>query len=421
MKSHNLFFNELKYRWKGSLLASAAVFVAVLSVTSALLMLAQFDSQTQKEVHDLQRRSQERMNELENEARVFAKSLGFNIFIYHRDQRLETFYADDVNTHYLTTKQSRDLADADFALLNHHLPFLRHRFPLPEFGADVIIAGLEGEIYIKRKFQKPLEVSIKSGEVQLGYTVAKHLKKKVGDTILIAEKSYKVTLCRTQLGTKDDIIIFMNLVDAQTLLGLKDKISGIMALSCNCAAGDLEPIRNGVRQIIPEADVVELTIRAKARQSARKAISEAAEAEVADIRNSRQTLRDQLNRFSAMFAGLMVASASILLFFLYSHNVKERRHEIAILRTLGVRSPQLHLLFGVKAVLLASLGVLAGYVCALLLVAWITGEGGFVMLWQSLLLVWLFAAANLISLSASLIPVMFAARRDPGIVLNEEG
>jgi hypothetical protein len=43
------------------------------------------------------------------------------------------------------------------------------------------------------------------------------------------------------------------------------------------------------------------------------------------------------------------------------------------------------------------------------------------MLWQSLLLVWLFAAANLISLSASLIPVMFAARRDPGIVLNEEG
>ena len=47
----------------------------------------------------------------------------------------------------------------------------------------------------------------------------------------------------------------MNLVDAQNLLGLKDKISGIMALSCNCAAGDIDPIRNGVRQIIPDADV----------------------------------------------------------------------------------------------------------------------------------------------------------------------
>jgi len=229
-----------------------------------------------------------------------------------------------------------------------------------------------------------------------------------------------VTLCRTQLGTKDDIIIFMNLVDAQTLLGLPDQISGIMALSCNCAAGDIEPIRNGVRKIIPDADVVELTIRAKARQSARKAISEAAAAEVKDIVTSRMALRDQLRRFSALFAGLMVTSASILLFFLYSHNVKERRHEIAILRTLGVRSPQLYRLFGTKAVLLASAGSLAGYFCALWLIMWITPAAGFAGLWQSLMLLKLFVAANLISLSASLIPVIVAARRDPGIVLNEE-
>jgi len=420
MNSSTLFINELKYRWKGSLLAGAAVAVAVLSVTAALHLLVQFDRQTQQAVRALQSRSQERMNDLENEARVFAKSLGFNIFIYHKDQRLETFYADDVNTHYLTTTQSRALASADFALLNHHLPFLRQRYPLAEFGGEVIIAGLEGEIYIKQKFQKPLEVSISPGEVQLGYTVAERLKKKVGDTVNIGAKPYKVTLCRTQLGTKDDIIIFMNLVDAQTLLGLPDQISGIMALSCNCAAGDIEPIRNGVRKIIPDADVVELTIRAKARQSARKAISEAAAAEVKDIVTSRMALRDQLRRFSALFAGLMVTSASILLFFLYSHNVKERRHEIAILRTLGVRSPQLYRLFGTKAVLLASAGSLAGYFCALWLIMWITPAAGFAGLWQSLMLLKLFVAANLISLSASLIPVIVAARRDPGIVLNEE-
>ena len=421
MKSVDLFLNELKYRWKGSLLAASAVAVAVLAVTAALHLLEEFDRQTQQEVHELQNRSQQRMNDLENEARLFAKSLGFNIFIYHRDQRLETFYADDVNTHYLTIEQSRALANADFALLNHHLPFLRQRYPLPEFGADVIIAGLEGEIYIKRKFQKPMEVSIKPGEVQLGYAVAEHLQKRVGDMIAIKSKSYRITLCRKQLGTKDDIIIFMNLVDAQTLLGLKDQISGIMALSCNCAAGDISPIRNEVREIVPEAEVVELTIRARARQSARKAISEAAAAEVSDIKKSRTTLRNQLKRFSAIFAGLMVASASVLLIFLYSNNVKERRHEIAILRTLGVRSPQLYTLFGAKAVLLASLGSVTGYICALWLVCWITVGSGFFELWQSLMLIKLFAAANLISLSASLLPAMAAAQRDPGIVLNEEG
>lgn len=421
MNSRSLFFNELKYRWKGSLLAAAAVAVAILSVTASLHLLAQFDRQTQNEVHALQQRSQERMNALENEARVFAKSLGFNIFIYHGDQQLETFYTDDVNTHYLTVEQSRALADADFPLLNHLLPFLRHRYTLPEFGGEVIIAGLEGEIYIKQKFQKPMEVAIKPGEVQLGYTVAKKLKKKAGDTIAIDGKRYKVTLCRSQLGTKDDIIIFMNLNDAQTLLGLKDKISGIMALSCNCVSGDINPIRMGVKKVIPEADVVELTIRARARQRARKAISEAGKAEVADIVKSRSALRSQLERFSVLFAGLMVASASILLFFLYGHNVKERRHEIAILRTLGVRTPQLLVLFGLKAVLLASVGAVIGYVLALVLVQWIAVEGTFASLFATKLLVKLFVAANVISLSASLLPAMVAATRDPGIVLNEEG
>ena len=420
MNSRSLFFNELKYRWKGSLLAAAAVMVAVLSVTAALHLLNQFDRQTDREVHALQTRSQERMNELENEARVFAKSLGFNIFIYHSEQRLESFYSDDTNTHYLTMSESRALADADFALLNHLLPFLRHRYNLQEFGGQVIIAGLEGEIYIKQKFQKPLEVAIQPGEVQLGYSVARRLDKKAGDSLEIGGKSYRITLCREQLGTKDDIIIFMNLADAQNLLGLQGKLSGIMALSCNCAAGDIEPVRQGVKKFIPQADVVELTVRARAREQARKAVSAAAAAEVADIVRSRGALRTQLKRFSVLFAGLMVASAAVLLFFLYGHNVKERRHEIAILRTLGVRSPQIVLLFGMKAVLLATVGAAIGYVLALALVQWLAVGGSFATLWEMRLLLKLLAAANLISLSASLLPAMVAATRDPGIVLNEE-
>jgi len=420
MNSRHLFFNELKYRWQGSLLAAAAVAIAVLSVAASLNLLADFDRRTQKEVRALQQRSQERMDALENEARVFAKSLGFNILIYNANQRLATFHAEDVNTHYLTTAQARALAASNFPLLNHHLPFLRHRYRLPEFGGDVIIAGLEGEIYIKRRFQEPLEVRIEPGEVQLGYTVAERLKKKAGDAITIGEEQYSIKLCRKQLGTKDDIVIFMNLSDAQSLLGLTDKISGILALSCNCEAGDVTPIRTGVRKIIPGAEVVEFAVRAKARQRARVAIQEAAAAEVSDIVKARMLLRDQLKRFSVIFAGLMVSAAAVLLFFLYSHNVKERRHEIAILRTLGVRTPQIYVLFICKAALLAVVGSLAGYVGALMLVQEITGDTSFSSLWATSLLLELLIAANLISISASLVPAMIAAGRDPGIILNED-
>jgi len=416
MNSRHLFFNELKHRWKGSLLASMAVAVAVLSVTASLHLLADFDHQTQKEISELQYRSQKRMDALENDARIFAKSLGFNILIYNRAQRLETFYTDDVNTHYLTVGQANALAATELGILNHQLPFLRQRYPLPAFDGEVIIAGLEGEIFIKRSFQQPMEVRIKPGEVQLGYTVAERLDAKAGDSIPIGDASYKVTLCRKSLGTKDDIVIFMNLKDAQVLLGLKDQISGILALSCNCAGGNVALIRKGVQRIIPEAEVVEFTTRAKARQTARAAIKKAAEAEVSDIVKSRQTLRVQLERFSLFFAGLTVAAVAVLLFFLYSHNVKERRHEIAILRTLGVRTLQLVRLFVIKAALLAAIGTLAGYFGALALVQSIVSNAPFsIDLFLKLLV-----AACLVSTSASLIPVLIAARRDPGIVLNEE-
>jgi hypothetical protein len=416
MNSRNLFFNELKHRWKGSLLASVAVAVAVLSVTASLHLLADFDRQTQQEISALQYRSQERMDDLENEARIFAKSLGFNILIYNRAQRLETFYTEDVNTDYLTIGQAHELAATELGILNHHLPFLRHRYALPAFDGEVIIAGLEGEIFIKRSFQQPLEVRIEPGEVQLGYAVAERLNVKAGDTLPIGDASYTVTLCRTSLGTKDDIVVFMNLADAQALLGLKDQISGILALSCNCAAGDIAPIRKGVQRIIPEAEVVEFATRAKARQSARAAIKKAAEAEVADIIQSRQTMRIQLERFSILFAGLIVAAVALLLFFLYGHNVKERRHEIAILRTLGVRTLQLVRLFMAKAALLAIVGTLVGYFGALVLVQFLTASAAF----SAALFVKLLAAACLLSITASLVPVLVAARREPGIVLNEE-
>ena len=121
-----------------------------------------------------------------------------------------------------------------------------------------------------------------------------------------------------------------------------------------------------------------------------------------------------------MLAGLMVLAAAVLLFFLYGHNVKERRHEIAILRTLGVRALQIYRLFVAKAVLLAIIGTLGGYLGALLLVQAMTSDATVATLWATVLLLELLAAANLISISASLIPVMLAARRDPGVVLNEE-
>jgi ABC-type lipoprotein release transport system permease subunit len=420
MNTWKLFLNEIKYRSFSSMLAALAVAIAVFSITAAHHFLADFDRETQQEVYKLQQRSQERMDKLENEARVFAKSLGFNIFIYNSRQNLDDFYINNTNTFYLTTEDAHLLAATKPPLLNHLLPFLRHKIYLPSINGNVIIAGIEGEIFIKQKFQKPMEVRIEPGQVQLGNTIAQKLNLKAGNIINIGGKEYNVTLCRKKLGTEDDIVIFMNLADAQQLLNLSDKISGILALSCNCAAGNSKLIRDSVRRTIPAADVVEFAIRAKARQRARKAISKAADAEIADITEARMRLREQLKNFSFTFSGLMVVTSTLLLIFLYARNVKERRHEIAILRTLGVRTAKIFLLFTVKSILLATIGSAIGYVCAVTAALYFTENSGLATLFNTKLSVIMLIAANLVSAFAGIIPVMIAAHRDPGIVLNEE-
>lgn len=396
----------------------AAVAVAVLSVTTVLILLKDYDASTEGKIVDLQRSSFERMTELENEARMFTKSLGFNIFICHGEQELSRFYAEDQNTHYLSPKEAQTLAQSNFAYLNHLLPFLRHRYRLPEFGGEVIIAGIEGEIHIKRKFQAPLEVRIETGEVQLGHDVAQKLNKKKGDKLSIGKREYHITHVRSQLGIKDDLMIFMNLGDAQNLLNLQGKLSGILALSCNCAAGDIEPIREGLKKLIPSAQVVEFAIQAKARQQARQAIKTAIQGEIKDILNTRKELRGQLQQFSELFATVMVISASLLLFFLCAHNVKERRHEIAILRTVGVRTHRILAVFTSKALLLALLGSSLGYSSAMLLGGHLSNA--IQPVWSLNFFTLLFGSSAAVCIIASLLPAIVAARRDPSSVLNEE-
>ncbi len=420
MNTWQLFFNEIKYRWVGCLFAILAVGVSLFTVTSTRYFLADFDKQTQSEISKLQQKSYERMCNLENEARVFAKSLGFNIFIFNDEQKVEDFYIKDMNTDYLTNDDANRLAKAKVPLLNHLLPFLRHKIFLKSLGDDVIIAGIEGEIFIRKAFQKPMEVKVEPGEVQLGATIAKRLHLKINDKIMIGDKEYIVTFCREPLGTKDDIVIFMNLGDAQTLLNLKDKISGILAISCNCTAGNVALIHRTVQKTIPNANVVEFTIRAKARQRARRAISKAADEQIADIVTSRTAMRSKLKRFSLIFSILMVIATSALLFFLYAHNVKERRHEIAILRTLGVSTAKIILIFAGKSILLATAGGILGFFAAILATIYLITGSEFATLFNGKYLLILVLTANLISIIASLIPAMIAAYRDPGIVLNEE-
>ncbi len=403
-----------------SLVACLAVWIAAACVSGALLTLKAYDLQTDAEVLALQERAQDRMAELENEARIFAKSLGFNIFVYNSMQDLGKFYSTDTSDHFLTMEQAISLADADFEFLNHHLPILRERYDWKERAKSVIIGGIQGEIYIKQQWQEPMEVELVSGEVHLGYSLASEFNIDKGDSVQIGGRTFTVSQTRERLGTKDDITIFMNLGDAQDLLNRPGQISGILALSCNCAAGEIDPIIKGVAEIIPGASVVEFTIRAKARAQARKVIAETADKELKDIRASRAQLRKTLSGFSAIFSGFITLVSVALLLFLYGNNVRERKNEVAILRALGISIGSVHSLFMAKALILAFIGSITGSVTGIIAAFTVSANTGSFQLSNLLILTLaIILAACFLSLFACWLPTRNTAARDPGLVLNE--
>ena len=419
MKLHALLISELRFRGLSSLMVILAVLVATACGVGSAILLDHFDSQTDAQVAALQMRAGERMNALENEARLFAKALGFNVFIYNAKQNMGRFYTSDTSDYFLTLADAEKLADSNMDMLNHLLPVLRSRYSWTEYGEDVVIGGIKGEIFVKRKWQEPMEVELLPGEVHLGYTIHQKLDLVQGDDITLAGKTYKATQLRDRLGTKDDITLFMNLGDAQTLLNLPGKISGILALSCNCVPGEIEPLRKALQHVLPQTEIVELTVRAKARARARKTIQEAAREELKDIHNSRSSLRETLTRFSVLFFGLMTIASAILLLFLYGNNVKERRSEIAILRTIGLSTVHIYILFMLKALLLALIGSVLGSVLGVGLGV-LLSDGVVVEVSYYLTLVGVAVAGScIISLLASWIPARSAAAGDPGVILNE--
>ena len=90
-----------------------------------------------------------------------------------------------------------------------------------------------------------------------------------------------------QRGNQDDITLWINLREAQQILGKEGRINAIQALECNCAADRLGQIRDDIGRVLPDTQVIEFSSQALARAEARnRAAAEAHES----IRASRRAV-----------------------------------------------------------------------------------------------------------------------------------
>ncbi|MCP3884399.1 MAG: hypothetical protein GY700_02785, partial [Propionibacteriaceae bacterium] len=281
------------------------------------------------------------------------RELGFNVSILPEGVSPSTdvlspqFGQAEMPEAYLAT-----LAESDIMSVDHLVAHLQKRVQWR--GRTVILTGVLKERPVSHRTRKaPMGYNIPRGQVYVSSVVAAPARVaadgtpgatlKVDDTIelgptddpvLVNGATFVVGKVLKVQGDVNDMRVYVNLADMQDMLGKPGKINEIMALSCDCAAEDMDQIPVDIRKHLPGVSVYIADGKAVARAKAR-------------------------NRF-AVFAGWtalgVICVSALWVGVLAWLNVIERRAEIGVLRAIGVGAGRIAVLFLGRAALLGLLG-----------------------------------------------------------------
>jgi putative ABC transport system permease protein len=303
---------------------------------------------------------------------------------------------------------------------------VERRIRWPEQGQRTIaLVGTRGEVPQAHLAPgEPMMAAVPLGAAVLGYEIWHSLGLKVGDTITLLGRQFQVSTLHPQRGTSDDITIWIDLAQAQELLGLKGRINAILALKCQCEGSDVASIRRDVGRLLPGVQVIELASKAMTRAEARDRAAAAAQTAIEAERTHLARMRRERESFAGWLLPLVTLGAAAWIGLLALMNVRERTPEIGILRALGLRSRQVMTVFLARALLVGLAGAMLGYA-----VGFAVGllSGGIAVeahtaaaLFDPWLLGVVIAAAPMLAALASLPPALIAVRQDPAVVLRGE-
>ncbi|MCA9023953.1 MAG: FtsX-like permease family protein [Planctomycetaceae bacterium] len=376
--------------------------------------------------------------ELQDAMRKHMLGLGFNVLILPEGQDLSELHLNGslsatMPEHYVT-----QLAESKIVTVNHLLPSVTRRIHWDERDMDIILVGTRGEVPIMhRAMKKPLLDAVAPGKMVVGYEVHLKLGLKEGDKVTLMGKEFTVSTLHPQRGSQDDTTVWIDLAQAQEMLGLQNLIHAILALECDCAGDRISVIRQEIAGILPGTQVIERYSQALARAEARGYAKQSAEEALEREKQAGQELLDQTvtsrEEIETRHAGLasvlvpLVIGASALLIGLLSYvNTRQRREEIGILRAIGLRAQQIMLVLLSKAVMMGLIGGVLGVVLGLGVLAF-GGTGVNLPVPVSEVirsspvmsaLVTAMVLAPVLASLASWLPGLIAARQDPAVVLQ---
>jgi putative ABC transport system permease protein len=425
--------------------------------------LAQMHQKTAGKLKQMQKEADAKMAKLEKETKRIMRDLGFNLRIVHRDTDMTSLFTEfkavDMPEEYI----QRLAKSPELTKVVHLVASLKQKITWE--GRTRLLVGFARETvqtHIEKK--PPMGLKIPVGQVYLGYEAAikrsengkpvfyKARRKSQdgkwdpGEKITIEGKSFEVARILPRKGDHNDVMIAMNLRDAQAVLKKPGKITEILALGCKCKTIDrLSEISEQLEKVLPEAKVTEwrgkAIARVKQRDAVKKLHKEAMAKFTADSRallaeqeerlkqdadNSLEIRNQTEHNMTGLFwivTPLVVIACCAFVGLMTWVNVRERRTEIGLLRALGRGEGSIAALFLGKSLLVGGLGGLIGCGLGYAVAQGISNTMNIAAEYFSLNYVLLAATiigAPLIAALAAYLPTRVAIAQDPAVVLMEQ-
>ena len=428
MKIQHLVLKEIIHRKLNFSLSVFATLIATASLIGSIVLLRVHDIRTQSILQEKEAKLQERMDILQDDIRKAMLILGFNVVILPKDQNLADWYSDDYSSKDMPESYVDRLANSDIISIRHLLPSLQQKIEWPERRRKIILVGTRGEVpSLHQTPQKPMVQPVPFGSITLGYELHRSMDIRVNDTVKLMGKTFTVNRCYEERGNQDDITAWINLKEAQELLGKEGRINAILALECLCTGNSLPTIRKEIAAILPDTQVIERESRALARAEARTKVAQEAAMTLEKEKLARETIRHEKERMASILIPVILLACALWIAIMGFINVRSRREEIGILRTVGVSARDIFMLFTWKHLSTGILGGFLGLVLGTIMPFMSSGSDQVIRIGAvGSLIFWLglgalsVIGASFLSIVAGWIPAMIASRQDPAEVLRGE-
>ncbi len=384
MKLHNISFGNIKRR-KGKMLFLVLGLVIGISTIVTLLSITQ--SMTQN--------IEQRLNQF-----------GANIVMVPKSENLSLNYGGiDVGgvSYKVREFDQEKLSNIRTIKNSKNLSIIAPKVLGPVIVKDknVLLMGVlfEEELALKTWWHKTSGTfPQKDDEVILGSQAATLFGFKIGDTIRLSGKPFKVATILKSTGASEDDAIIADLSAAQKILGKEGKLS-MVEISAFCQGCPISEMTLQIAEKFPNAKVT--------------AMKQAVMSKMQSI--------DMFKSFSLGVSIIVILIGSLLVLVTMMGSVNERTREIGIFRAIGFRRGHVMQIILLEALLLGIIGGILGFgignLIAYGIIPIVIKDGVFAGINTNLGIISILMAVAL-SLLASLYPAFKASNMDPSEALR---